>query len=93
MSRQTKFNTGDKVRCTRQRSDENGDLLSNYYYIEVGKVYTVAPGNDWDGNYNMTLIEVNEEHPEGPYFRIEDFEIAEGYIDPNEAWDRAMGIL
>ena len=94
MMPQTKFKIGDKVCCLRKRN--TGGYTENYTHVEVGEVYTVAPSQRFDGDDEMTLVEINNKHPGGLYFVVHDFELTTISViteDADDAWNRAMSIL
>lgn len=87
-----KFSTGDKVRW-KGGEPARKSYKRNYSFLETGVVYTVSSSHEWNGLKNLMFREINEKHPEGPYYLEEDFELVSEFIDPDEAWNRAMGIL
>lgn len=84
------MNIGDKVKCisrTETPWSDNGCLL------EVGRVYTIELVDDSERYGKLiSLEEINIDHGRMPNFSVDDFVLYEE-DDPNEAWDRAMGIL
>ena len=84
-----RFKPGDRVRCI---SKKHG-YANHYHLVEIGKEYTVNHiDKQHDGERIMTLKEVDEDNPEGPFFGMEDFVLSNGHGEYG-AYERAMRII